>query len=86
MRKQISVKLPIFIKALENLGYRKCGEKMQWRREKFHIILGKSKRHLNVRLHVDYFDPVKVHRSRYSGKDIVEEFKRIKNEIQKATP
>jgi len=87
LRKRMSVQLPTFIKALENLGYRrhKGSERMEWKRGKFHIILNESKKHVNVGLHVDVpeYKVGPTHHSRQYGKDVTEEFKRIKEEYRR---
>jgi len=84
MRKKLSVKLSTFIKALESLGYRRCRNprQMEWRRGNFHLILNQGKGYLNVSLHVDIpvYKVGSIHRSRRYGRDITEEFKRIKKE------
>ena len=84
----MSVRLPTFVKALESLGYReehKGFGRLEWRKGRFHIIVNQSKNHVNVSLHVDIQDYKvgPVHRSRQSGRDLEEEFKRIKEEYKK---
>jgi len=42
------------IKALEGMGYRRVGKRLEWRRGKFHfIITGRRKDRLLVNLHMD---------------------------------
>jgi hypothetical protein len=83
MRKRISVKLPTFFKALENLGYQEAHN--GFRKGKFHMIVNRGKSGVNVSLHVDIpeYKVGPVHRSRQYGKDISEEFKRIKEEYKR---
>jgi len=86
--KRMSVHLPTFIKALENLGYRKEHKgfgRLEWRKGKYHIIVNQNKKTVNVSFHVDVpvYKVGPTHRSRQYGKDISEEFKRIKEEYKR---
>jgi len=94
MRKRMCVHLPTFIKALEGLGYRKHKEpnRSEWKHGKFHIIVNQSKKHVNVSLHVDVpgykvgvpgYKVGPIHRSRQHGRDISEEFERVRKEYNR---
>ena len=87
MRKRMSVRLPTFIRALENLGYRKEHKgfgRLEWKKGKYHIIVNQNKT-VNVSFHVDVpeYKVGPTHHSRQYGKDVTEEFKRIKEEYKR---
>lgn len=91
MRKDASLHPQTLVKALQNLGYRRALTRApvthlssEWRRRNFHVILIPRKTKITVNLHVDVTTITSHHgRGRQHGKDIEEEFERIKQEYKR---
>ena len=87
MRKDLQVELPILIEAIKKLGYRKMGRHLEFRRGKYHIILDPKKKRVTLYLHVDipvHATPlITYHKARKQGKDIEQEYRRLKIMLMK---
>ncbi len=63
-------------KTLEKLGYRRVGPN-EYRRSNFHLFIRHKGSRIEVSIHIDLADPVKIHRAVHKGKSIEQELNRI---------